>query len=118
MKKFTIAEDELPFDFLEKISISWSNIALECIKKKFTDLSISECERIYNKNFDLLSDKLYELRDSDIINNNCIEEEEINESSGTWGYFHYVVDDVEKVKSELEEEIRDLLDDILNNITL
>ncbi len=75
-----------------------------------------ECENIFNKNYDLFSEKIYELKDSGSINDYCIGEEEIGESSGTWRYFHFEVDDIEKAKMKLEEEAKHLLDEIVNDI--
>jgi hypothetical protein len=116
MEKIIVPKDEMPFSLLEEIGISWSSIAFECIQKKFTELSILECEKILDDNYDKISDVLYDLRDSDFINDNCIGEEEIDESSGTWGYLHFEFNDVKKTKSILEDETRDLLEIVINEI--
>jgi len=118
MKEFTIAEDSLPFDFFEEIGFSFQELAIECIKNKFTTLSNSECEILFEANYDLFSEKMYELRDSDAINDYCIGEEEIDESSGTWGYFHYEVEDIKKALMKIEEEAKILLEEVVNELEI
>ena len=116
MKEFTLAEDSLPFDFFEEIGFSFHEIAIECIKNKFTTLSLSECENIFEENYDLFSEKMYELRDSESISEYCVGEEEIDESSGTWGYFHYEIDDLNEAKLKLEKEAKNLLEEVVNDL--
>ena len=118
MKKFTLAEDSLPFGYFDVIGFSFRESSIKCIKRKFTNLSHSECETVFEDNYDLFSEKMYELRDSDAINDYCIGEEEIDESSGTWGYFQYEVDDIKKVLIKLEDEVEILLDEVLSDIEL
>jgi hypothetical protein len=118
MKEFTLAEDSLPFDFFEEIGFSFQEIAIECIQNKFTTLSHPECENIFEDNYDLFSEKMYELRDSEAISDYCIREEEIDESSGTWGYFHYEIEDIDKAKLKLEKEARELLEEVVNDLEI
>ena len=54
MLKFTISEDSLPFGFLEEVDISWTSIAIDCIKTEFSNLSNSKCEVIFENNYDFL----------------------------------------------------------------
>ncbi len=118
MKEFALAEDSLPFDFFEEIGFSFQELAIECIKTKFTTLSHSECEIIFEDNYDLFSEKMYKLLDSDAINDYCIGEEEIDESSGTWGYSHYEIDDIKKARMKLEEEAKILLEEVVNDLEI
>lgn len=118
MKVFTLAEDSLPFDFFDEIGFSYQEIAIECIKNKFNTLSHSECENIFDDNFDLFSEKMYELRNSEAISDYCVGEEEIDESSGTWGYFRYEIDDINKAKLKLDEEVKDLLEEVVNDLEI
>ena len=57
MKEFTLAEDSLPFNFFEEIGFSFQEIVIECIKNKFTTFSHSECENIFEENYDLFLKK-------------------------------------------------------------
>ena len=114
MKKFTLAENSLPFDYFDEIGFSFKELAIEAIKIKFTTLSYTECEIIFEDNYDLISDKMYELRDSEAISDYCIGEEEIDESSGTWGYYHYEIDDLKKAIIKLEAKSKLLLEGLLN----
>jgi len=61
---------------------------------------------------------MYELRDSEAISDYCIREEEIDESSGTWGYFHYEIEDIDKAKLKLEKEARELLEEVVNDLEI
>ena len=118
MIEFSLAEDSMPFNFFKEIGFSFEELAIDCIKTKFDTLSHSECEIIFEDNYDLFSEKIYELRDSDTINDYCIGEEEIDESSGTWGYFHYEVDDVKKARLKLQEEAKLLLEEVVNDFEI
>jgi hypothetical protein len=118
MKEFTLDEDSMPFNYFDEVGFSFEDLAIKCIKKKHKYLSHSECENIFESNYDLFSEKMYELRHSDAINDYCIGEEEIDESSGTWGYFHYKIDDIEKVKNKLEAEALILLQEIVSDIEI
>ena len=118
MIKFTLAEDSLPFDYFDELDFSFQELAIKCIKRKFTTLSDSECEALFEENYDLFSEKMYELRDSDAINDYCIGEEEIDESSGTWGYLQYEIDDKKKALMKLEKELEILLDEVIVDIKL
>jgi hypothetical protein len=118
MKEFTLAEDSLPFDFFEEIGFSFQELAIECVKNKYTTLTHSECEIICEDNYDLFSESMFELRDSDAIKDYCIGEEEIDESSGTWGYFHFEVDDIKKAKIKLKEEAKILLEEVVNDLEI
>ena len=118
MLKFTLAEDSLPFNYFEELDFSFENMAIICINKKFPQLSYEESERVFEENSDLFSDKMYELKDSQAINDYCVGEEEVDESSGTWGYYHFEIDDVEKAKSKLEQEVIDLLEEVVVEIEL
>jgi hypothetical protein len=118
MEEFTLAEDSLPFDFFEEIGFSYQEIAIECIKNKFNTLTEADCEIIFENNYDDFSEKMYELRTSAAIFDYCVSEEEIDEGSGTWGYFHFEIDDVNIVKLKLEKEVRDLVEEVVNNLEL
>ena len=93
-------------------------MAINCINKKFPQLSYEESERVFEENSDLFSDKMYEVKDSQAINDYCVGEEEVDESSGTWGYYHFEIDDVEKAKSKLEQEVIDLLEEVVVELSI
>lgn len=118
MIEFTLAEDSLPFNYLEELDISMDRLAIRCINEKFPHLNLEECENIFEEHIDIISDKLYELKDSNAINNYCVGEEEIDESSGTWGYYHFEIDDIEKARDELEREVMNLLEEVVAEIEL
>jgi hypothetical protein len=118
MLKFTLAEDSLPFSYFEELDFSFEDLAIMCINKKFPQLSYEECENVFEENSDLFTDEMYELKDSDVINDYCVGEEEVDEGSGTWGYYHFEIDDIDKVKSELEVEVLRLFDEIVENLDL
>ncbi len=116
MLKFTLAEDSLPFNYFEELDFSFETLAIKCINKKFPQLSYEESENVFEENSDLFSDKMYELKDSHVINDYCLGEEEIDEGSGTWGYFHFQIEDVDKAKNKLEQEVLDLLEEVIAEI--
>jgi hypothetical protein len=118
MIEFTLSEDSLPFSYCEELDFSFEDLAIKCINNKFPHLSYEECENVFEENSDLFSEKIFELKDSNVINDYCVGEEEADEGSGTWGYFHFEIDDIDKVKSELETEVLRLFDEIIGNVNL
>jgi hypothetical protein len=116
MKEFTLAEDSLPFNFFEEIELSFQEIAVECIKEGLITLSHSECESIFEVNYDLFSEKMYDARISEAISDYCVGEEEIDESTGAWGYFHYEIEDGNKAKLELGMNVKILFDEVVDDL--
>jgi hypothetical protein len=116
MIEFTLDEDSMPFNFFEEVDFSFDSIAIKCLNKKYPHLSESECEKIFDSHYDLFSEKMFELKDSEAILDYCIGEEEIDESSGTYGYFHFAIDDIDKVKIQLEREAQLLIEEIIESI--
>jgi hypothetical protein len=49
MKKITLAEDSLPFNYLEELDISLESLAIRCINEKFPRLNFEECENIFEE---------------------------------------------------------------------
>jgi hypothetical protein len=121
VKEFTVEEDFLPHGFFYEIGFSFETLAIDCLKRKFPNLSEEQTQLLYDENYDLFSETLYELkRVSSVVDDYCIGEEEIDEGTGTWGYFLFKVDDIDKAKLELEREIRPLfekaIDDEIGNL--
>ena len=115
---FTLAENELPFNFFDEVGFSYYNIIIDCIKRKFTLLTESECDTFFENHEDDFTELLYELRDSDPISGNQIGESEVDESTGTFGYFDYEISDVKNVRLELENEVRLLVKGLLTELEL
>ena len=118
MHEFTIAEDSLPFDFFEEIEFDFQDVALECIKNRFPDLSSAECEQIFEDHYDLFSDKMFEMRDSSAIYDYHIGEDEVDEGSGTWGYILFEVDDIDKARVNVAAEAKGLLEEVVKDLVL
>jgi len=118
MIKFTLAHDILPFNFFEEVDFSYQDVAIDSIKRKFTWLTKSECEGIFEKYEDNFTEILYELRDSDTLNDCWIGDDEVDEATGTWGYSDYEVVDIKKVRTELEKEVKVLMEEVLKEIDL
>lgn len=112
--KFTIPEDSLPFDFLEKLNISFEEIFTISLKKKFPEFSKKDCEIIFESNIDSIHDMMSELKESELILDYCTGEEEIDESSGSWGYLQFEINDQNQVKSNLEIAIEQISTEIIN----
>ncbi len=118
MMKFTLAQDRLPFNFFDEVGFSYQDVAIDSIKRKFTWLNKSECEGIFGKYEDDFTEILYELRDSNSLNDNWVGDDEVDEATGTWCYSDYEVVDIKRVRIELEKEVRGLMEEVLKEIDL
>lgn len=116
MKRFTLDESSMPFNFFEAVGFSFDEIAIQAIQQKFTFLSRPECQDLFDNNYDLFSEEICELRDSAAIIDYCIGECEVDESSGTWGYLHFEVDNLEWVKNQLAAEALVLFNKAITHI--
>ena len=118
MIKFTLAQDILPFNFFDEVGFSYKDAAIDLIRRKFTWLNKSECEAVFEKYEDDFTEPLYELRDSNSLNDSWIGDNEVDEATGTWGYSDYEVVDIDKVKIELEKDVSLLIEEVLKGIDL
>lgn len=50
MLEFTLAQDSLPFNYFDELSVSYEETAIDCIQNRFKQLSRIECEKLFNKN--------------------------------------------------------------------
>lgn len=118
MKKFTLAQDILPFNFFNEVGFSYEDAVINSIKRKFPLLTEAECKDIFEKYQDDFTEPLYELRDSNSLNNCWIGDNEVDEATGTWGYSDYEVVDIKKVRIELEKEVRVLMEEVFKEMDL
>jgi hypothetical protein len=117
MIQFTISEDSFPYSFFEEINFSFENIAIGCIKKKFPKLSQSELKKNYDDHDSDFDDILKtELKESHTIMNCWIDDTEVDEGSGSWGYSTYEIENVGDVKLKLEEEVTILIQTVVEKI--
>lgn len=115
-KTFRASEDSILIDYFDELEFSFEEKVVECIQKRFTNLLHSEVEDIFHQNYDAFSELMYDLKDSDVIMEYCTGEEEIEESSGTWGYLQFEIDDIQKASEKLGAEVEILIQDILDKI--
>ena len=118
MMKFTLAQDLLPFNFFDEVGFSYKDVAINSIKRKFNWLTKSECKDIFEKYEDDFTETLYELLDSNSLNDSGIGDNEVDEATGTWGYSDYEVVDTNKVKIGLEKDVSLLIEEVLKEIDL
>ena len=116
MKKFVLEQSGLPWNFFSEIGLDYEPIVIRLIQSKFFNCSLKECEDLFNKNGDSIAEELCNEDLVFIIDSYCVGEEEIDESSGTWGYSHYLVEDVQKAQEDLEKEIILMLDKFVSNL--
>jgi hypothetical protein len=51
-----------------------------------------------------------------LIDSYWVGEHEVDESSGTWGYSHYEVDDVNQAHEDIKKEITSILEKFLSKL--
>jgi hypothetical protein len=88
------------------------------LKRKFPNLTEAEYKLMYEENYDLFEQSLFTLRNSSAIHDYCVGTEEIDEGTGTWGYYHFEVTDLDKAREELARETSLLFDNEVNEIEL
>jgi hypothetical protein len=113
MKEFTLAESDLPFNFFDEVDFGFQTIAIDLIKRKYAHLSGLECENVFEQKYDLFSDIMCELRDSEAIMDYATDWLEVDESTGTWGYIKFEVDDINQARVKLEREAKMLLKELM-----
>jgi hypothetical protein len=113
MISFTVAETELPFSFFEEIEVSYEDIALNCIKDKYLEYTASQIELLYEKHISLIEERLFDLKNSDIINDYCVGQIEVDEATGTWGYLEFEILDLSKAQSEVIAIITSTINEVL-----
>jgi hypothetical protein len=116
MKEFTVEEDFLPLGFFYEIECAIDAIAIDCLKRKFPSLTDAEYKLMYEENYDLFEQSLFALRDSSAIHDYCVGTEEIDEGTGTWGYYHFEVTDLGKAREELTKEVAKIFDEAINEM--
>lgn len=112
-KKFSLSQDNMPFNFFDEVDFAYEPIVLDSIKGKYAWLDKSECKAVFEKYEDYFTESLYELRDANSINDSWIGDYEVDESTGTWGYSNFEVVDIKKVRKELEKEVKELVEELL-----
>ena len=118
MKTFTIGEDSLVWDYFDEIDFNYTGFVIDYLKKKFPKLGDNEAEELYEANSDLFTELEYEIKTSAAIQDYCIGEEEIDEASGTWGYFTFEIKDVEEAVEKLEKELDGLFEGVIDKVKL
>lgn len=115
--EFTLSEDELPFNYFDEIDFCYQSVVIECIIEKYPNLNEEQAQEICEQNIDAINDEITELRNGDLMGYSY-EEEEVDEGSGTWGYFHFDVTDVVVARREMTEETRGLMRSFLKKAKL
>lgn len=114
--KFTISEEANPFNFFDAIGFDYVEAVRESIENKFPLLSIKERELLFEENSDSIHEIIQEMKHSEAICDYHLEDIEVNEATGTWGYALYDVDDdLSIVRSRLKNEVIGLINPLLIN---
>lgn len=118
MKTFTIGEDCFVWNYFDEIEFSYPEFVQEYLKKQFPKMSEDDIEELYEKNCDLFNDLEYEIKTSDALQDYCIGEEEIDEASGTWGYYTFEIKDLEEARTKLKDLLEGLFEDVIDQVKL
>lgn len=116
MKKFVLEQSGLPWNFFSEIGLDYEPIVIRLIQSKFINRTQKECEDLFEKNCDSIDEELCNEDLVFVIDSYWVGEEERDESSGTWGYYHYMVEDVQKAKDDLEMGIIQILDKFVSEL--
>ena len=118
MKTFTIGEDLFIWNYFSKIEFKFDSFVIGYIKLHFPQLTEEECEKVYEKNYDLFTDFEYEIKNSDEIQWYCVGENEVDEASGTWGYYTFRIEDLEEARTKLKDLLEGLFEDVIDKVKL
>lgn len=113
MRDLYIPTDELPFAFFKALDISWESIAGKMIQSYYPDLTDEEYGLILDHHNVVLYNLIYELKDSDTIQDYWLDDEEVDGTMGTWGFSKFEIDDPTLVKINCEKEIESLVRSLL-----
>jgi len=115
---FTLSEDSLPFSFFDEVQFSYEQSVIESIQEKYSDLTIEECTEVYNSNYDIIDEVVFQMSSESSILGYQVGESEVDESTGTWGYFEYEISDFNLIKTELDTDLKSLMRDFLKDKNL
>lgn len=101
--KFVVPEENLPYEFLEKLEIDIESLFNSFLEKKDLKFDDNKYDEILFVLYDELNEKISEL--SSYTN-------EIDESSGTWGHSMFHIDNLEEIKSEFEKYVKEFVEEI------
>ena len=122
MRQFSISRDSLVREFLEQLNIDFEVEFTKVFQGKFPDYSQSQIEEFLAEHWDEITEPIEEYRGTlyDAIDYLSTEDEEVDESSGTWGYALISIEDEEKTKKEiletLEWEIEAVIDQVMDQL--
>jgi hypothetical protein len=120
MKKFSVSRDSFVWEFLQEMNIDFEDTFKAVYQRKFPEQTADQIEKFRFDHWDEIDDPIYNLsgylyQEIEFL---CSEDEEIEESSGTWGYAHFIIEEVESIRMEiqklLERELEDIIDQILS----
>ncbi len=122
MRQFSISKDSLVWGFLKEMNIDFESAFTRVFQKKFPNYTKSQVEEFLAEHWDEITEPIEEYRGTlyDSIDFLSSEDEEVEESSGTWGYAIFSIEDEEKTKKEiletLEWEIEASIDQVMELI--
>ena len=112
MKKFTLCEDELLWEFLDETGIDWQEIFIAEIMKTHPNLHADDAEEVLENYFDAAQEELSNSRTTSEIKAYSVENYEQDEASGTWGYYKFEISEREdflSIKKEIKSAAIDFL---------
>lgn len=113
--EFTLAEYELPWNFFNEVDFSYEGTFHDRLKEHLADYSDSQIEALMDEHTDEIHDLACELN-MDLNQFSCGEVEEIDESTGTWGYISYSLRNYEEAREELTKLTNVLVDEFLKGM--
>lgn len=110
MLEFTLDDENIIWGFFEELNISHQDLFLEIIQEKLRIIIQKDNENEFLEHFDdELQEFIGECGIRHFIEAEGIEEYEEDESTGTWGYYVFEIDDEELTKASIEKELKNEL---------
>ena len=114
MLKFTLEEITLPFSFLDAVDFSYYDSVTDALKVKYPTFTEEDCDKYQEMHTDAISEIMHDLKYC--LADYKVEELEVNEATGTWGYISYELDDLNVVRNMLDNETQALAKIVIDKI--
>jgi hypothetical protein len=108
-KEFILDDENLIFGFFDEMGISVHSVFNDALMTKFPQFTEKEVAIIFENNLDEIYDFIFQSEIGDEIKCESFMEEEIEESTGLWGYYKFEILDEPGVKKYFEELLYKIL---------
>jgi hypothetical protein len=109
MKEFTLDDENIIHGFFDEMNISCDEIFEQVLQIEIPMLSYEAVQQIVEDSYDDIQDAIGNSGIRFTIEAEADEEVEVDEASGLWGHYKFVIRNEAKTKSFFEKEISQIM---------